>query len=62
MDIIRINENDIIEMKKKHPCGSFLFRVVRTGSDVRIICEGCGRDVTLPREKLEKSIKRIIAK
>jgi hypothetical protein len=49
-------------MKKKHPCGSFLFRVARTGSDIRIICEGCGRDVTLPREKLEKSIKRVIAK
>jgi len=62
MDIIRINENDILEMKKKHPCGSFLFRVARTGSDIRIICEGCGRDVTLPREKLEKSIKRVIAK
>ena len=62
MNIIRINENDILEMKKKHPCGSFLFRVARTGSDIRIICEGCGRDVTLPREKLEKSIKRVIAK
>ncbi|MBQ8914563.1 MAG: DUF951 family protein, partial [Clostridia bacterium] len=29
------------------------------GSDVRILCEGCGRDMTLPRVKLEKAIKKI---
>ncbi|MBQ7699288.1 MAG: DUF951 domain-containing protein [Clostridia bacterium] len=62
MDVIRINENDVLELKKKHPCGSFLFKVIRTGSDVRIICQGCGRDLTLPREKLEKSIKKIVGK
>lgn len=60
MQIIKINEGDILELKKKHPCGSSLFRVVRTGSDIRIICEGCGRDLTLPREKLEKSIKKTV--
>lgn len=59
MQIIRINEGDILGLKKKHPCGCSLFRVVRAGSDVRIICEGCGRDLTLPRQKLEKSIKTV---
>ena len=59
MEIMRIKENDILQLKKKHPCGSDLFRAVRVGSDVRIICQGCGRDMTLPREKLEKSIKKI---
>ena len=29
------------------------------GSDIRIICTGCGRDMTVPREKLEKAIKKI---
>ena len=47
-------------MKKPHPCGSDLFEVVRVGSDVRMICKGCGRDLTLPREKVEKSAKKII--
>ena len=60
MVAVKIKENDILELKKKHPCGSSLFRTVRVGSDVRIICKGCGRDLTLPREKLEKSIKKII--
>lgn len=58
-NVIKLSVNDIIEMKKPHPCGGALFRVMRVGSDVRIICETCGRDLTLPRVKLEKSIKSI---
>lgn len=57
--IPHISVGDTLEMKKKHPCGSFEFEVMRTGSDVRIVCRGCGRDMTFPREKLEKMIKKI---
>lgn len=46
-------------MKKSHPCGSNRLRVLRTGSDIRVVCEGCGRDMTLPRIKLEKNIKAV---
>jgi hypothetical protein len=49
-------------MKKKHPCGSFNFTVLRTGSDVRIVCEGCSRDITLPRITIEKNTKKVITK
>lgn len=59
MHIIKIAPEDIVELKKPHPCGSKLFRVVRVGSDVRVICTGCGRDMTLDRIKLEKSIKKV---
>ena len=52
--IIQFSKGDIIQMKKAHPCGSAMFRVLRTGSDIRIRCEGCGRDLTIPRIKLEK--------
>ena len=58
MNVRKFNEGDIITLKKKHPCGTDKFRVARCGSDVRIICSGCGRDLTLPRISLEKSIKR----
>lgn len=59
MKIPVINPGDTLELKKNHPCGSKLFTVVRVGSDIRIICKGCGRDMTQPREKLEKAIKKI---
>ena len=60
--IIGLSVGDIIEMKKPHPCSreSTRFRVLRVGSDIRIVCTSCGRDLTLPRIKLEKSIKRVI--
>ena len=57
-----ISVGDILEMKKPHPCGAKRFKVMRVGSDVRIICEGCGRDMTLDRIKLEKSVKQILSK
>jgi len=60
MKIIKFSVGDSLIMKKKHPCGADEFRIARTGSDVRIICSGCGRDITLPRQALEKSIKRVV--
>jgi hypothetical protein len=53
---------DTLQLKKKHPCGNDLFEVVRTGSDVRIRCKNCGRDLTISREKLESGIKKVIPK
>ena len=59
-NILKFSVGDIVEMKKNHPCGSKLFKIMRVGSDVRIICEGCGRDMVLDRIKLEKSVKKLI--
>ena len=55
-----IRLNDVLLMKKPHPCGTRQFRVVRVGSEVRIVCCTCGRDLVLDRLKLERSIKKII--
>ncbi len=60
MEILRISVRDLLEMKKPHPCGTRLFRVLRTGSDIRMECTCCRRDLTLPREALEKKIRRVI--
>ena len=60
MQILKISVGDILELKKPHPCGNKLFKVLRVGSDVRIVCQGCGHDMTLERIKLEKAVKRIV--
>ena len=57
MNIIKIQAGDILHLKKPHPCGCADFTVIRVGSQVRVICKGCGRDMNLDRIKLEKSIK-----
>ena len=58
--ILKISQGDQIIMKKKHPCSSDSFIVMRVGSDVRIKCVNCGRDLTLPRESLEKMVKKVL--
>jgi hypothetical protein len=59
MQIIRMRVGDILELKKPHPCGERRFRVMRVGSEIRIVCEGCGRDMVLDRVKLEKAIRKL---
>ncbi len=56
---MNINIGDRLTLKKKHPCGSFLWDVTRIGADFKIKCLGCGTILMLPREKVEKSIKKI---
>lgn len=57
---IRIELGDIVQMKKKHPCGNDRWEIVRTGMDIRIKCLKCGRQVLLPRETFEKRVKKIV--
>ena len=61
MQIIRMKVGDVLELKKPHPCGERKFRVMRVGSEVRIVCIGCGRDMVLERIKLEKAIRKLIS-
>ena len=56
--ILRLALGERLEMKKVHPCGSRIFTVLRVGSDVRVRCEGCGRDMVRERLKLEKAVRR----
>lgn len=62
MNIPTINVGDLIEMKKPHPCGSKSFKVLRVGADIKIVCQGCERALTIDRLKLEKMIKKTISK
>lgn len=55
-----VRVGDKILVKKPHPCGANLFDVLRVGMDFKIRCNGCGREVMLPRAKIEKNIKKIL--
>ena len=59
MKIVKFSVGDIAEMKKPHPCGGNRFRILRVGSEIRVICTQCGRDMTLDRVKFEKAIKKL---
>ncbi len=51
---------DVLVMKKPHPCGSRQWLVLRSGMDFRLRCLGCGHEVMLPRSKAEKNIRQIL--
>jgi len=61
MEIKTFKLGDLVELKKPHPCGSKIWKVVRTGADIRIECQGCRHQVMIPRSKFEKSIKKVIS-
>lgn len=50
---------DIIKLKKKHPCGSFEWEVLRVGADFRLKCLGCGHQIMIARKLVEKNTKAI---
>ena len=50
--------DDIVQMKKKHPCGNDKFRITRMGADIKIRCEECGRVIMLPRIEFKKRMKK----
>ena len=56
---MKVNVGDILTMKKPHPCGDKRFEVLRIGADFKIRCLGCGREVMVPRSKVEKNIRDI---
>ena len=55
------NLNDIVEMKKQHPCKkSTQWKIIRMGADIRIKCLGCGSSVLFPRSEFEKKLKKVL--
>lgn len=52
--------NDILQMKKEHPCGESKFLVLRIGADFKLRCLKCKHEIMAPRSKIEKNIKKII--
>lgn len=52
--------NDQVVMRKPHACGTNLWRITRTGADVKIKCESCGRIVMMDRLEFMKNAKKVI--
>ena len=55
-----IRPKDILVMKKNHPCGGNEMFVIRSGMDFKLRCTSCVREVMVPRNKIEKNIKKVI--
>jgi len=59
---MEIKLGDVVRLKKKHPCGSYEWQVVKLGADIGIECLKCGRRVLLKRSVFERRIKAFISR
>ena len=59
---MEIRLGGIVRLKKKHPCGSYEWQVVRLGADIGIKCRGCNRRVLLERRDFERRVKEFISR
>ena len=58
---LKLEIDDLVVTKKKHPCGGDRWQVVRTGADVKLRCLTCGHVVMLPLSEAKKRIKKVEA-
>ena len=55
-----IKLDDVVRLRKQHPCGSYDWKIVRLGADIGLECMGCSRRVMLTRRKLARRLKTIL--
>ncbi|MBR2810200.1 MAG: DUF951 domain-containing protein [Solobacterium sp.] len=53
--------NDIVEMRKEHPCRKAkTWKIIRVGADIKIKCQGCGAVVMFDRSEFERKMKKVV--
>ncbi|HUV56783.1 MAG TPA: DUF951 domain-containing protein [Dehalococcoidales bacterium] len=60
--VMEIKLGDVVRLKKKHPCGSYEWQVVRLGADIGIKCLKCQRRVLLERSNFERRVKAFVSR
>jgi hypothetical protein len=59
---MEINLEDVVRLRKKHPCGSYEWQVVRLGADIGIKCLKCNRRILLERHDFERRVKSLVSR
>ena len=59
---MEIKLGDVVRLKKKHPCGSYEWQVVRLGADIGIKCLKCQRRVLLERSVFQRRVKAFVSR
>ena len=59
---MEIKLGDVVRLKKKHPCGSDEWQVVRLGADIGIKCLKCQHRILLERSVFERRVKTFVSR
>ena len=60
--VLEIKLDDVVRLKKVHPCGGYEWQVVRLGADIGIKCLKCGRRIMLERSVFERRVKEFVSR
>ena len=52
--------DDNVILKKPHACGTNLWKIVRTGVDIKLRCINCNHEIMMDRLEFEKKLKKIV--
>ena len=58
--LFKYEVGDVVTMRKPHPCKSKEWEILRTGSDCRLKCLGCNREMIFSRTSLEKATAKVL--
>jgi hypothetical protein len=61
-DMLDLRLNDIVRLRKPHPCGGYEWRVVRLGADIGLRCLTCDHRVLLTRSEVERRFKAFVSR
>jgi len=59
--VLEIKLSDVVRLKKKHPCGSYEWQVVKLGAGIGIKCLKCQRLVLLEHSVFEGRVKSVVS-
>lgn len=54
--------DEVLRLRKPHPCGSYDWVVVRLGADIGLKCLGCGRRILLSRREVSRRLRARLTK
>jgi hypothetical protein len=58
--VVELFLGDLIQLRRRHPCGGDIWLVDRLGADIGLRCETCSRHVLLDRPTLERRIASFV--
>jgi hypothetical protein len=59
---IDVRLEDVVRLRKPHPCGGTDWTIVRLGADIGLRCTTCQHRVLLPRSQFERRLKLFVSR
>ncbi len=62
MPVVDFHIDDVVRLRKPHPCGGSEWTVYRIGADIGLRCNTCAHRVMLTRPVLERRLKAFVTR